>query len=878
MRMLILILIIVLTSVSVLHAEQHTVNERAGVFCYRDGDDPLLYVRCVVPQPSQPQQHYYRPRAAIHPRPYLKHSDGRIQTLYPVTISAMGSEAADAEYLFRARFDEMADITLSVQFEQDGTRSLRLKLADKQVLNEAQGQKLKQQWRDSFKRQLIERIRNHEDHELEILLHWRFFGSVPRETYGSWKRDELLRFAYTISGLNDIEDAIPREQRDRLQSSQERVEKPEPILLPQVTVEGPVPDLTASVLSHYTPRSCYYIEWPDIRSMLHSSHFVADQFDQWSQGTYPQTSRAALRNILNQLQLSEEQLQQLQGVRSVAVAGWDPYIQSGTNLMLMLLSDQVLLSKKQFPHSKRLQRGDQHVLLIASCQRLIEMSAAAEHSLAQVDQFKMSRARLQAQDAEVEHAFCYLSDFWLTNYISPRWYILSARRRQVDARIRLACLLKEIHRAESGIERSLKELAAEDKMKQADLQWLLQDLEERDGVIVHSEIGGIGQHTPIDELPFDSITVHEKADYEDFRRLYTRRWRQMDPIAVQVVQAPDNLWKTRLYVSPISNRSDFRFLNQIFLKEKQTHEILEIDNIAAGISVKVATKMAMGMGMPLQLPAVIGAQLVSFDAAPSSYAPSSWLEAMPAHDWMSYMRMPAALIMPPVLFQQLGMMGGRLQNNPSEFEGLQVIDGMGMDGFYDLFAWQPVDGNYVAVGTNPIALLQMRRADKRQRETAATADIHLWFDAQKGYHMTRKLFQLAVKNRTLASWRRQNRILRIAMTLGDGKQGEAALVQRMAAGHYFPTAQLSASLQSQLPRERGLPGRTGYRYASASATRQFGDLPELFHMIKGINVFISVEDNALYFENHVRVYPMPGAEAEAAGAADNEQTGLDFEE
>ncbi|NRA38561.1 MAG: hypothetical protein HRU15_10505, partial [Planctomycetes bacterium] len=227
---------------------------------------------------------------------------------------------------------------------------------------------------------------------------------------------------------------------------------------------------------------------------------------------------------------------------------------------------------------------------------------------------------------------------------------------------------------------------------------------------------------------------------------------------------------------------------------------------------------------------------------------ASWLEALPKHDWISYARMPIAVMIPRVLLQQAGIFGG-IRALPSDFPGLDIISNIG-DNHMAVYSWRGEKRSDMAVSMNPLALNRLKNAHLSEHADPVSSDIHLWFDAQQGYHMLRKLWQMAVKNRSIASWRRDNRIFRMQRLFGLQDKEKDALLKGVQLGHYFPSKKQAASVHQRMPVERGVE-RGVYSYGSAQSG--FKGLPDMFFDIKRVDAYISVEENALYFENHIQL-------------------------
>jgi hypothetical protein len=398
----------------------------------------------------------------------------------------------------------------------------------KLIKNSPKYQELIKEWRQAYQKKLQKQAELYEDTELEYLLNLKFFHKPLKSSHKTWKKNDILDFLYRISGLQDVQQAIPLEKNFTLKNHEYNEEPPANLTLPKVAVPKVNADVKNYKLSTFIPRSCYYIEFSDIASMKTAMLFASSQFDQWSKNTYPRTFIQAVTNTLDQTGLPfEEMLKSPQKYGRIAIAGWDPYYQSGTSL-LILVEKGGLEGKQEFYQREG-------VSVFSNSSKLISMSKKAHktsRSLFHDPAFIHSREKLKSSNNE--KFFLYLSDYWLTNFLSPRWQILSGRLAECDARIRLT----EILRLATKSEQNLKTLPTIESMRETykdhkELTWIMRGLKIKNKRVAHSEYGGLHDHPAIDQISFTKVSIHEKKTYEDFKRVYSSNWREMDPLAFQ---------------------------------------------------------------------------------------------------------------------------------------------------------------------------------------------------------------------------------------------------------------------------------------------------------------------------------------------------------
>ena len=710
----------------------------------------------------------------------------------------------------------------------------------------------KEAWLVSLKRQLTASIRLHQDNEAEILALWRWSGNIPTDRHESWKDSPIFEYAASLSGMRDVQDALPDSPDKTIEQSARTETPPEPITLPLVETGTTELPQSVSPLAKWCPRSCYYVEFENAGDFLAVTDEATELFDEWSPGTYPIPATELLDEHLDNLGIDRDFLNEHRdSIRTVAVAGWDPYYQSGTNVLLLLETDGEIPLPDATPFTHRAEGA----LLLSTGEKMIAMAknAFAEgKSLRQVNNFRDSRHRVAPKDGEDGKVFLYLSDFWFTNLLSPRWWIHTKRRNLTDARIRLVHLLNAALQRETGHRNpyTVKEMRTNKSLPESMRSWLfkgLETLETNPSDVVHEEIGGLYAHTPIDELPFVKVTKEEKKAYENFRRDYVRRWQQMDPVAFQLVRdETSGKWKYRLYVSPISLRSDYRNLTQLVPKEKSPHRWNLIDGQVAGLSVKIHTPMIQPFLHGIKLPVTVTLQALGFDMASRSVTPQYWWERRRGQLWHSHARAPVAIAAPSLLLRALRpMVGGELVE--SGYEDIDEIPRFSYLELYSLLHHDAPDIGIGYFGLDPDTMIRIRDDDDKEGvESDVVSDIAFFLDLHRGHKLRIKLLIEAVKNRSIAGWRRNSRIRRAANLLGLNEKQMNTIFD----GKIFPgTYPKFTELISAMPREYGLDMDKRRRYSNVT-NFGFDELPDALTNLKRTDGFITIEPSALLFEGH----------------------------
>ena len=682
---------------------------------------------------------------------------------------------------------------------------------------------LYREWRELLQSELLRRSEIYADNELEYVLYLKHFNELLPQLKVNWKDNAFFEFLLTISGLQEVADAVPIASSGFVVAEHEMTEDPpRSIALPKVPVEVAAVDPANFLLAMHVPRSCYYIEFPSVQALLAALKFSSLQFQNWSANTYPKTFEAAILDLIGACGLSESDLQNLaDGNGRIALAGWDPFFQSGTSMMVVVEDGQSISAKSTYLRDNIAVFSNSAKLAV-----MAENSFDNQHSVFHDPAFIHARQKIAA--SQNEQLFLFLSDYWLTNLLSARWQILNRRLNEVDARIRIAEILRLIEQSE----RNLSQLPDITELKQVYqhhpmFSWLMRDLELDNNRVVHTTYGGLYAHPAIDTLPFEKVSLHEKKTYESFVRLYSNRWQEMDPIAFQLNVNGKSV-HSRLYVSPISRISEFRELSQIVLPIKEKHRLAQIPTSAAGISLKFKTTLFQPFFSAVSIPQRLQVSARTMDMAPRVDSLRYIHDDERRQDPWSYTRMPVMLEIPTlVLNQGLPMLGSELL--PSEYPGLSVIADRWLpdDWLYQLFVSSDADG-YSRVGVNPTPLSIMTSDVSESMETDIPSDVYAYLDTVRGYMLHRYLLIEITENRIYAAWRRLSRMKRIRHMLGiqiDEK--------------IFP--QSDKRYICNLPE----PGEDKY---SSYASNDVSEIPEIFKELKKIEFYVSVFENAISFD------------------------------
>ena len=281
------------------------------------------------------------------------------------------------------------------------------------------------------------------------------------------------------------------------------------------------------------------------------------------------------------------------------------------------------------------------------------------------------------------------------------------------------------------------------------------------------------------------------------------------------------------------------------------------------------------MGLPL--PQTITLQGMLGDTPGISFRPEHWLQPAPRVDYQTWLGAPMALLIPSGLYQQFGQRFTQ-EETILGYDSVTAVS----DDWNSALAVKLTDHNMVALGPNPSHLERIEEEMKQQpsselwQESPVAGDIFLWFDAERGYHLYRKLLQTAVQNRTVASWRRHSRQFRIARQLGLAKQVRHQPQEPVVGLPWFPTEPSAAAIDvHRIPPMAHLPHHRyrGSRHSDAG----FDGLPTpLLDLLSG-NITISIEPDTLIFETRLTFFAEPVDTLPNNEAAEPTPPTLDFD-
>jgi hypothetical protein len=249
---------------------------------------------------------------------------------------------------------------------------------------------------------------------------------------------------------------------------------------------------------------------------------------------------------------------------------------------------------------------------------------------------------------------------------------------------------------------------------------------------------------------------------------------------------------------------------------------------------------------------------------------------------MSYYRIPAAISLPSLAFNALTGLAGRINVTASDYDKIDRIVQAERNGFSLMVLEKKSEGIHY-LGVDPSTLIRIRNNSSDKFETdSVPCDIRLYLNLINAYQLRRKLWFEALKNRGIATWRRNNRIFRIRQFLNSrsGNIANNLVVNNIKKLHVFPTQNIINVHNIPKLCNAALIDRRSY---SSSVLRNLSKLPKLLLEIIQIDSFISVEKNALYFESHFKIQTKNENRRTTQAAASSQpaapsSTTLDFDE
>lgn len=276
--------------------------------------------------------------------------------------------------------------------------------------------------------------------------------------------------------------------------------------------------------------------------------------------------------------------------RSVAVTGSDPFLPTGTDVAVLLETQDArtvmgLVAMQQAAQATLLAPAAERVSgevegvaytgfvsprrevstyvasvdnvvvisnSLAQLRRIARTAKGDAPSLASLDEYVFFRDRYRLGD-EDETALVVLTDATIRRWCGPRWRIAASRRTRAAAAM---AEIKARYLADRAAGRAAEETVVQDVPGLGEVQV------GPDGVW-SPVYGSPAFLTPIIELEIDKVTPQERDAYAWFRNRYQRQWSQFfDPIAARVSLAPRRLGLD-LTVRPLIARTEYRELMRV---------------------------------------------------------------------------------------------------------------------------------------------------------------------------------------------------------------------------------------------------------------------------------------------------------------------------
>lgn len=295
----------------------------------------------------------------------------------------------------------------------------------------------------------------------------------------------------------------------------------------------------------------------------------------------------------HQLGISVEHLAELSEkgrIKSIAITGGDPFFATGTDVAILLETDDPLQLLPEFegkfraiadresgveftrtgptspglilinPDRSRSARVAvvDGALLVTNSPYQVEavgrVIAGEVKALADLDEYQFFRARYSRADPE-ETGFLLLTDDTIRRWCGPEWRIGASRR------LRAAALLADLSARNLS---ALVSGAAPDSpgIDPAEADWL-GHVHWNPSNPRSENYNTLGFLTPIAELKIETASAAEARAYETWRRRYEGEWEAFfDPIAIQFSLSPERM-KADVTVMPLTASSQYRSLMEL---------------------------------------------------------------------------------------------------------------------------------------------------------------------------------------------------------------------------------------------------------------------------------------------------------------------------
>jgi hypothetical protein len=753
-----------------------------------------------------------------------------------------------------------------VEFPASSTLKLSESCLPQISKNEKRFLALKDEWKELFTGTLVVDILKHRYNELEYLLFLKLVGELPPAISGLQAEDSLKKIVSILCGFEDAKSAFPPKPLGALNRPQkDLLEPPSPIQLKKVSLPEVKLENDVSGIASFVPKDFFYVEWPTWGDFQKSCEFIDKQAQDWAPGFYPWSVSTRIERYLDDLGLSKVYIKEniASDTGPVVLAGREPFFAAGTGL-IMIIKD----NKKSIPIpesnrlSKKLWQSSGSFLLVANERELFDdvLTLATGESLREDSGFRYSRNRLSGSPENTsERLFLYLSDPWFNRLVSPRSLIQNLRLAGTDAKIRMVELLKLMWMCEYDriSPPKITELKAKSIINKAWNDWLLEDLVDSSKGVISKSMGGLYSHHSISSLPFNKVSKEEFEFYENFKKNYARLWEKMDPVALQILQnSNERSWISRLFVSPISNKSFFNDIRSTLwcFPTKSCHNLNPVRGQIFGLSLAIVYT---------DQPAFI--KLSAFDFTLPIFSPKYWLTEF---SYKSLDQLPIAISTNNIAYESLVSMV--LIKDILEINPIPGIERIISPIFKSLvYKTEKAEKYYKTYSLNLETLQRLISGHSEIRSTKEAPDyikkaasdsvktesskllteFRGFLDLIAGAKFRRFLLHSLAKKKAIESWHRRSRLRRITQRLGFEKEEELPGLKKNGIFSFKSAVNSEIFDEMSLgPKERSENNLS--LNISPGYIKLIESLPKPILLLNRIDFSISEDGEGLFFETH----------------------------
>ncbi len=310
-------------------------------------------------------------------------------------------------------------------------------------------------------------------------------------------------------------------------------------------------------------------------------------------------------------------------VGEVAVTGSDPYFRTGTDIAVLMQSQQPTLlhqamltlikgQSAKYDDVERIEhKVDEHTFTqwvnpsrrFSSCiaitdnavvvsnsayqiRRVLQCSSDQVASMHDLDEYKFFRQRYP-RNSENQKALVVITDAAIRRWCGPQWRISASRRTRARATIAEITM----QHADALVNRTAPgktEIYRDSQMPNAGVLMLTPD------GVYSDEYGSLDFQKPIAEMNLTHATQKEVDLYSNWLRQYERKWRRVfDPIAVEIGLAENEL-AVDLTIIPLILQSEYAQYRRIVGKARLNRSISDHHpESIASIDIAIDTETPM---------------------------------------------------------------------------------------------------------------------------------------------------------------------------------------------------------------------------------------------------------------------------------------------